>query len=157
MARTSPVTLLLTITVLAAASAAAQTPAGTRRHAVGAGTSTLDIPAGTYTTTLTKADVRGRVKSTPVDSMVGAWTVAFDDNGHFTVQRNGVQVVDGVAQPRAGHRVYFDAKDTGSGACHSPATYRYAVRGDRLTFHTVSEGCDGRLAVLTAHPLARKS
>jgi hypothetical protein len=35
-------------------------------------------------------------------------------------------------------------------------TYRYSVRGTRLTLTKVSDECGGRAAVLTAHPLTRK-
>ena len=115
------------------------------------------IPAGTYRTTLTKADLKGRVPPAEADSMAGPWVVAFDAAGHMTVQWNGRQVVEGTAQPKPGHRVYFDAKDTGPYACHMPGTYRYSVRGTRLTLSKVSDKCDGRAAVLTARPLARGS
>jgi hypothetical protein len=115
------------------------------------------IPAGSYRTTLTKADLTGRVKAEEVDSVAGPWVLAFDATGHMTVQRNGQQVVEGTAQLKPGHRVYFDAKDTGPYACHMPATYRYAVSRTRLTLTKVSDKCDGRAAVLTAHPLARGS
>jgi len=136
--------LLLPGAALPPAAAAAQAP---RRG----------IPAGTYTTTLTTADVTGRVKEVPTDSMVGTWTLMIDSAGHFTVQRNGHQLVAGVARPRPGHRVYFDTTETGPGACHTPATYRYAVRGDSLTLRKVSDKCDPRIAVLTSHPHTRGS
>jgi hypothetical protein len=113
------------------------------------------IPAGTYRTTLTKADLKGRVPPAQADSMAGPWVMSLDAAGHMKVQWNGRDVVDGTAQPRSGHRVYFDAKDTGPYACHMPATYRYSVRGARLTLSKVSDKCDGRAAVLTTHPFTR--
>ncbi|AHG92377.1 hypothetical protein J421_4842 (plasmid) [Gemmatirosa kalamazoonensis] len=115
------------------------------------------IPAGTYRTTVTKAELKGRVPPAEVDSVAGPWVVTFDAAGHMTVQWKGRQVVVGTAQPKPGHRVYFDAKDTGPYACHMPATYRYSVRGTRLVLSKVSDKCAGRAAVLTAHPLARGS
>jgi hypothetical protein len=136
-----PYTLLLV-------SAAALTPARAAGQAGG-------IPAGAYRTSLTKAELIKQVKPQEADSLAGPWVLTFDGGGHMTVQWQGRQVVEGTAQPKPGHRVYFDAKDTGPYACHMPGTYRYSVRGTRLTLQKVSDKCDGRAAVLTTHPLAR--
>jgi Zn-dependent M28 family amino/carboxypeptidase len=154
MPRSRLAVVLLAAAVLAPAVAAAQAPAA-RQTAGGRAPRTGGIPAGRYTTTLTRADLARRVPAAEVDSMVGPWTMTFDSTGHFTVERNGTQIVQGVAQPRPGRRVYFDAKDTGPAACHMPATYRYTVQGDRLTLRKVSDKCDGRAAVLTSHPHTR--
>jgi len=114
------------------------------------------IPAGTYTTTLTKADLAGRVPAEEVDSLVGVWTQTHDSTGRFVVRWKGTQVVEAVAKPMPGDQIYLDDKDTGPYACHLPATYRYSVSGDSLSFVKVSDECAGRAAVLTAHPHMRE-
>ena len=115
------------------------------------------IPSGTYRTSLTRAELSHRVKPADADSLIGAWSLTFDAAGHMTVLWKGQHVVEGIAQAKPGHRVYFDDKDTGQYACHMPATYRYSVHGSQLTFRKVSDKCDGRAAVLTTHPLAKGS
>jgi hypothetical protein len=137
------IALLLLAAVLAPANTSAQAP-------------TRGIPAGSYTTTLSAKDVVGRVKSTPADSLVGNWTMTFDDAGHFAALWNGKEVVAGTTVPQAGNRVYFDENDTGPYACHAPATYTYTVRGDRLTLRKVDDRCNGRVAVLASHPFTRR-
>jgi hypothetical protein len=114
------------------------------------------VPAGSYQTTIKLADARGRMQSTPADSMTGTWTLAFDDKNHLIVKRGETQIADASVHPRAGGRLYFDGKDVGNGACKSTATYRFAVKGNQLTFRKVgTDKCDGRVVVLTSHPFTR--
>jgi uncharacterized cupin superfamily protein len=116
------------------------------------------IPAGTYETRIRRADGKGRLTSTPVDSMVGNWTLTFDEKGHVTVVHGKAKIAEADMQLQPGQRVYFDGKDTGEGGCKTPATYRYTVRGKQLTFRNIGrDECDGRLVVLTSHALRRTS
>lgn len=122
---------------------------------VTASTQASGIPAGTYTTTLTKADLASRVPAEQVDSLVGEWTQTYDSTGRLVVRWKGTQVAEAVAKPMPDSQIYLDDKDTGPYACHLPATYRYSVGGDSLTFVKVSDECAGRVVVLTAHPHKR--
>jgi hypothetical protein len=114
------------------------------------------IPAGTYETRISRADGKARLTSTPVDSMVGRWTLTFDEKGHVTVLHGKAKMAEADPKMQPGHRLYFDGTDTGEGGCKTPATYSYTVRDKQLTFRNVGrDECDGRLVVLTSHALRR--
>ena len=114
----------------------------------------VGIPAGSYTTTIKRADVSRRVPAAQRDSMPGQWVIAFDAAGHFTVQHDGNQIAEGDARATA-NRVRFDANEKGNGACRVKATYRYSVKRNALTFSKVTDSCAPRVVVLTSHPLKR--
>lgn len=114
------------------------------------------VPAGTYTTTITKRDLPKTMPAAEADSTAGAWAITMDGADHFTVTFNGKQVVAGAFTTK-GKRVTFDANDTGVYACHMPATYTYAVVKSGLKFTRVADKCMGRSVVLGKHTLKHGS
>ncbi len=108
---------------------------------------------GTYSTTITKADAPASMPAHQSDSLAGKWTIAF--NGmHYVAHYNGTEVAVGDMHSMPGNRIHFDEKDTGSMACHMPATYHFVREGHNITFHKVSDECAGRVTVLTSHTFA---
>lgn len=112
------------------------------------------FPTGTYTTTIAEGDIPASAPADMRSAIVGAWVIAFGDNGHALVNFNGRQVVDAPFQV-SGNQVTLTA-DTGEYACNSTAHYTWHAMGGELHLTRVDDACDGRSVVLTAHPLVRR-
>lgn len=119
------------------------------------GTTRSSIPAGSYATTLTRADFPSTVGPHDVADMLGRWTLTFDDSGHYTVDHGTAKrVIVGRVQT-TGREVHFEAKDIPDEVCHVPATYTVSAGKQTLRFRKVADECEVRVVLLTAHPLAR--
>lgn len=113
-----------------------------------AGTSAAAL-AGTFETQIS-GDVAAYLRVT------GTWRLRILSDGAARVMQNGVTVVRGRASVE-GTRVTFN-DGTGSQACRGPAangTYRWALRGGRLTFAPLGDRCTGRAVVLSMRPWAK--
>src|SRR4051812_45190259 len=112
------------------------------------------FPTGTYTTTIAEGDVPANAPADMRSALVGAWTIAFGSNGHAMVTYNGRQVVDAPFEVSGNQLTLTD--DTGESACHSTARYTWHAAGNELHLTTAGDACDGRMVVLTRHPLVRR-
>jgi hypothetical protein len=112
------------------------------------------FPMGTYTTTIAEADIPANAPADMRSQIVGAWTLTFGSNGHAMVTYNGRQVVDAPFQVSGNELVLTD--DSGDYACHSTAHYTWHAMGNELHLATAADACDGRMVVLTRHPLVRR-
>ena len=112
------------------------------------------FPMATYTTTMVAADVPAGAPADMASQLVGSWTIAFGDNGHAMVSLNGRQMVD--APFTVSGNVLTLTEDTGEYACHSTARYNWHATATELHLSKLEDACDGRAAVLTAHPLVRR-
>ncbi len=112
------------------------------------------FPAGTYTATLTEADVPASAPADMRTGIVGPWEISFDGNGHVTARFNGNVVVEG-PYTLSGSQINF-GEDTGQYACHSPATYNWHAAGNELHFQKVNDSCDGRAMTLTSHAWTKR-
>ncbi len=138
---------VLTLSVLAGG-AAAQKPAAPK---------TVPEPSGTYTTTVTKADLPADAPKQTADSVPGKWSLTFAAGKPVVVKHNGKEVVTAPAVFSAG-KMSLDANDTGSLKCGIAAVYSYSEKNGRLVFKSDGEDtCVGRRVVLTKHPLKRAS
>jgi hypothetical protein len=113
------------------------------------------IPPGTYTTEMSPSDFPDSLAAGETDSMYGTWTLHFSP-GRVAVELKGKRVVEAPVQV-SGNRVTFDSTDTGPAACRMPGTYTYTLENGAIRFARVSDECDGRAAVLTTHPMRKKS
>jgi hypothetical protein len=115
------------------------------------------LPPGTYRTTITRANIPASMSRSLADSLIGVWEIRLHSDDRYTVRYKGEEVVAGMLTGMPEHRVAFDDQDTGSAACHAPATYHFVLGTRRITFHQVgTDACDGRAVVLTAHPWMRR-
>jgi len=112
------------------------------------------FPMVTYTTTIAAGDVPAGAPADMAAQLVGAWTIAFGDNGHALVTFNGRQVVD--APFSVSGNVLTLTDDTGDYACHSTARYNWHATATELHLTKVEDACDGRELVLTKHALVRR-
>lgn len=75
----------------------------------------------------------------------GTWTIKFA-SGHYTVKKNGKLESKGT-NSGAGHVITFtDTK--GPAKCKDTGTYKWHLKGTKLTFTKVNDTCAGRVAVL---------
>ena len=112
-------------------------------------------PSGTYTTTVTKADLPADVPKQLADSVPGKWSLTFAAGKPVVVKRNGKEAATAPAAFSAG-KMSLDANDTGPLKCGVAAVYSYSEKNGRLVFKGVGEDtCVGRRVVLTKHPLKR--
>jgi hypothetical protein len=112
------------------------------------------FPHGTYTTTMAAGDIPVGAPAEMAGQLVGPWVLAFGDNGHALVSFNGRQVVD-ATYSLSGNELILGT-DTGEYACNSNARYTWHAAGGELHLTKVEDACDGRVLVLSKHPLVRR-
>ena len=119
------------------------------------------FPTGTYTTTITLADVQKYGLPSPYpEILVGDWEMVFHEDGTFeisnlTTGQSGQDTY--MANPVV---VIFGGKSTGELACLPPgsAAYKWSAYADTLVLKGASEmndRCWGRYIVSTSHPLVK--
>lgn len=107
---------------------------------------------GTYTTTISEADVPPDMKAA-----VGNWELILGDEGQFTTSRNGEVMVRGAYAVTGDQITFSDAE--GAMAClneQAAGSYTPALDGATLTFTLVDDDCAGRRIVLTSHSLTKQ-
>ncbi|MCH8088452.1 MAG: hypothetical protein IH955_00370 [Chloroflexi bacterium] len=119
---------------------------------IGCGPPLPELPQGTYTTTIASADLANGASSV----LSGFWDLTFADDSLFTVFRDGELVVKGT------YRVVEDqltlSDEEGLLACRGGqeiGLYKWALDGDALSLTVIEDQCDGREAILAAHPFSR--
>jgi hypothetical protein len=119
------------------------------------------FPTGTYTTTITLADVEKYGLPSPYpEILAGDWEMIFNEDGSFEV-RNLDTEQSGQGVYFTNHAVFIFGKDSGELGCYSPAyaVYKWSASGNMLTLTAASEGSDrcwGRYLVSTSHPLVKQ-
>ena len=119
------------------------------------------FPTGTYTTTITAADVAKYGLPSPYpELLIGNWEMIFNEDGSFEA-RNLVTGQSGQGAYMANPAVLIFGKDTGELACIPPghAAYKWSVSGDTLILTGASDQndrCWGRYIVFTSHPLVKQ-
>jgi hypothetical protein len=111
-------------------------------------------PMGVYTTTIAATDVPDQVPDSIRAGLVGTWALDFR-GGHTLVTIDGHPVVD-APYAMHGSGITLGANDTGERACKAAATYSMENGGGQLTFTRIADPCQGRVIVLTTHPLMRR-
>ena len=114
------------------------------------------LPAGSYSTTVTLADIPPDFPPEFAEILVGTWVTTFDGNREYTVTKNGDFVAHGTYTSNKSHLVMYD-KD-GPLACtdeHGIATgiYTFVISNNELTVTPVLDRCYGRQFVLTLRPM----
>lgn len=127
---------------------------------VSAGADAAVFPTGTYTTTITAADVAKYGLPSPYpEILVGDWELTFNADGSNEAL-NTTTRASGQGVYFTNHAVLIYGKDSGELSCPSPAyaVYKWSVSGNELTLKAVSEmseRCWGRFIISTSHPLTR--
>jgi len=112
------------------------------------------FPMVAYTTTIAAGDIPAGAPADAAAQLVGAWTIAFGNNGHALVTFNGRQVVDAPFTVNGNELVLTE--DTGEYACNSTARYTWHATATELHLTKVEDACNGRALVLTKHALVRR-
>ncbi|HKP74848.1 MAG TPA: hypothetical protein VJT67_04860 [Longimicrobiaceae bacterium] len=112
------------------------------------------FPMVTYTVNIADADIPAGASADMRGALVGAWVIAFGNNGHAMVSVNGRSVVD--APYTVSGNTLTLTEDSGEYACHSTGTYTWHATATELHLTKVNDPCDGRAVVLTAHALVRR-
>jgi hypothetical protein len=119
------------------------------------------FPTGTYTTTITAADVAKYGLPSPYpEILIGNWELIFDEEGGFEV-RNLTTGQSGQGTYMANPAVIIFGKDTGELACIPPghAAHKWSASSNTLTLTGASEvndRCWGRYIVFTSHTLVQQ-
>jgi hypothetical protein len=111
--------------------------------------------AGAYSTTVTVSDLKG-VPGPQAEKMAGTWTVAFADDGTYTVRQGDTEHVQGKYTIDGDEVTMNDAH--GDFACvgdELEGVYRVRRDGTMLTLTKVKDdSCQGRVVILTAKAFA---
>lgn len=119
---------------------------------IGCGPSLPELPWGTYTTTIASADLANGAFSV----LSGFWDLTFADDSLFTVFRDGELVVKGTYTVVEDQLTF--SNEEGLLACRGGqeiGLYKWALDGDALSLTAIEGQCDGRKAILAAHPFSR--
>ncbi len=121
--------------------------------------SSVNLPAGIYTTTLTAADIPDEFPPEVVPLLVGDWEIEFSESGSYIVSKDGFPVVVGRYNSNPARVIMTDLQ--GALSCTdqpgiATASYRWTLSGDDLLLTAVHDGCAGRNLILTAHPLQKQ-
>ena len=107
--------------------------------------------AGTYTTSISEADVPPELKAA-----VGLWEIFLGDQNEFTASRNGEVAARGSYSLAGDHMTFSDEDGPMACAKDQTGTYLAALDKDVLTFTKSSDACNARSIILTSHSLTRK-
>lgn len=101
---------------------------------------------------------QAKIKGETPPAFNATWVISFKAGGKYTVARNGTIVVRGrdtIVKDRIGF-----GHETGIYACQGKkigaATYRWTLKGKRLTLKSLNEHCPGRRIILTASSFTKK-
>lgn len=114
------------------------------------------IPAGTYSTTITMADIPPEFPPEAAEILIGTWLTELTDSGATVVSRNGEVVAHGTYTSSKSHFVIRDV--SGPLACTdargiATGVYTWSLDNNELTLSPVLDRCFGRMFVLTLRPL----
>ncbi|MEE9249038.1 MAG: hypothetical protein V3U79_10130 [Dehalococcoidia bacterium] len=119
---------------------------------IGCGPSLPELPQGTYTTTIASADLANG--ASPV--LPERWDLNFADDSLFTVSKDGELVVKGTYGVVEDQLTFND--EEGVLACRAGQAigiYKWALDDNALSLTAIEDQCDGRKAILAAHPFSR--
>lgn len=116
------------------------------------------VPIGSYSTTVTLADIPPDFPPEVVEILVGTWVTEFTEDGATVVHKNGELVAFGTYTASKSYLVFRDKG--GPLACtdaHGIANgiYAWSFENNELTLSTVLDRCYGRMFVLTLRPMQR--
>jgi hypothetical protein len=133
----------------------ATTAAAVTFLALGAWAAVERLPPGTYTTTLTEADIPASFPPEIASMLVGNWEVEFSETGALLVTKDAELVVVGRYRSNPARVIVQD--EEGRLPCLPPGAgvYAWVLDGERLTLTEVQDTCAGRALVLTSHPLQK--
>ena len=114
------------------------------------------LPPGTYSATIVEADIPPGFPPEAIPILVGYWETEFGEDGDYIVTKDGEFVANGRYTSNSGRFVMRDLG--GPLACLdapgiATGVYEWSLENDELVVSPVHDGCLGRAAVLTAHPL----
>jgi hypothetical protein len=118
-----------------------------------------NLPPGTYTTTITEADIPPYFPPEAIAILVGQWQIEFTEAGSSVVTKDGDIVVVGhyTSTPT---RVVLTDQQRALSCTDAPgiarAVYKWSLGNDELVLSSVLDRCAGRQVVLTAHPLQKQ-
>lgn len=118
---------------------------------VGCGPSPAESLNGIYTTLISASDPQANGVSP-----AGRWDLALGDDNRFTVLRDGEVVVEGQYVVKEDQLEFTNEK--GPLACltgQASGIYGWSLDGKTLTLTLIEDVCEGRKAVLAAHPFSR--
>ena len=114
------------------------------------------IPAGSYSATITMADIPPGFPPEAAEILVGTWVTELTDSGATVIWRNGEVVANGTY---TSSKSYFVIRDvSGPLACLdargiATGVYSWSLENNELTLTPVLDRCFGRMFVLTLRPL----
>ena len=112
------------------------------------------FPPGTYFTQITDADIPSGFPLDQVD-LRGEWELEFTQAGRMHLRQGGEELATGDYTSDA-ETLEF-GEDEGPLACSffdlGNGRYQWSQDGDTITLVLISDRCDGRAIVVTAHPL----
>ena len=121
--------------------------------------SPIQPPPGTYTTTITEADIPPEFPPEFIPILVGQWESEFTEAGSIITSKDGEVVVVGRYTSTPVRVVLTDL--LGPLACNinpgwATGVYGWMFDNNELTLTVVHDACEGRPVVLTAHPLQKE-
>jgi hypothetical protein len=125
---------------------------GTTMTITGRGSAAImAFPRGTYSTTLTAADLP------TAPQLAGTWENTYASDGTFTVRHNGEVALTGRIEV-ALDQVVFHSETGPQANCTGPGKYRWTVNPTtgNLAFGKLSDDCDGRFRILTRRSHVKK-
>jgi hypothetical protein len=114
-------------------------------------TQQLSTFAGTYTTSISEADVPPEGKD-----LVGIWEIMLSEQNQFTASKSGEIQSRGTYLVQNDHVSFAD--QDGPNACpkeQAAGTYQVSYDVDTVTFTAVDDQCAGRKIILSSHALTR--
>ena len=118
----------------------------------GCSSAPTSFPLGTYFTQITDADIPSDFPLDVLD-LRGEWEIEFTEAGRFFQRQGGVERVTGDYSSDA-ETIEFE--DEGHLSCSfsdlGKGLYEWSQDGDTIRFVLISDRCDGRAIIFTAHP-----
>ena len=114
------------------------------------------LPPGTYSATIVEADIPPGFPPEAIPILVGYWELELTEDGATIVTKDGEFVANGRYESNSARFVIRDLG--GPLACTdapgiATGVYDWSLENNELVLSPVHDGCLGRAAVLTAHPL----
>ncbi len=118
-----------------------------------------NLPPGTYTTTITAADIPPYFPPEAIAILVGQWQIEFTEAGSSVVTKDGDIVVVGHYNSNPTRIVLTDQQ--GALSCTdapgiATGVYKWSLENEALILSAVRDRCAGRQVVLTAHALQKQ-